>query len=161
MGKSLIVYFSWSGNCQKIAERIQRATGADVFRIEAANPYPAEYKPTETRVIDEVTNDKLPEYVGDVQNWADYDTVCVGYPVWGYTIPQILKKFLLDHDWTGKRIAPFNSHLGSGEGGTHAKIAAAAPGAEMLDGLVIGGKMVSLQMGKVDRWAKQVEAAKA
>lgn len=156
MSKSLIVYFSWSGNCQKIAERIQEATGADMFRLEAANPYPTEYKPTEARVIDEVTHDTMVEYVGGVDGWDEYDTVFVGYPVWGYTIPQILKKFLLDHDWSGKRIAPFNSHLGSGEGGTHAKIAAAAPGAEMLPGIVIGGKMVGMQLGKAGRWAKGV-----
>lgn len=156
MSKSLIVYFSWSGNCQKIAERIQEATGADMFRLEATNPYPAEYKPTEARVIDEVTHDAMVEYVGDVDGWDEYDTVFVGYPVWGYTIPQILKKFLLDHDWSGKRIAPFNSHLGSGEGGTHAKIAAAAPGAEMLPGIVIGGKMVGMQLGKAERWAKGI-----
>lgn len=156
MSKSLIVYFSWSGNCQKIAERIQEATGADMFRLEATNPYPAEYKPTEARVIDEVTHDAMVEYVGDVDGWDEYDTVFVGYPVWGYTIPQILKKFLLDHDWSGKRIAPFNSHLGRGEGGTHAKIAAAAPGAEMLPGIVIGGKMVGMQLGKAERWAKGI-----
>ncbi len=156
MSKTLIVYFSWSGNCQKIAERIQEATGADMFRLEAANPYPAEYKPTEARVIDEVTHDTMVKYVGDVDGWDEYDTVFVGYPVWGYTIPQILKKFLLDHDWFGKRIAPFNSHLGSGEGGTHAKIAAAAPGAEMLPGIVIGGKMVGMQLGKAERWAKGI-----
>lgn len=156
MSKSLIVYFSWSGNCQKIAERIQEATGADMFRLEATNPYPAEYKPTEARVIDEVTHDAMVEYVGDVDGWDEYDTVFVGYPVWGYTIPQILKKFLLDHDWSGKRIAPFNSHLGSGEGRTHAKIAAAAPGAEMLPGIVIGGKMVGMQLGKAERWAKGI-----
>lgn len=156
MSKSLIVHFSWSGNCQRIAERIQEATGADVFRLDAADPYPAEYKACEARVIDEVTNDAMVEYVGDVEAWGDYDTVFVGYPVWGYTIPQVLKKFLLDHGWEGKRIAPFNSHLGSGEGGTRVVIAAAAPGAEMLPGVVIGGKMVGMQLGKAEQWAKGI-----
>lgn len=156
MSKSLIVVFSWSGNCMKIAERIREATGADLFRLEAEDPYPTEYKPTEARVIEEVTNDVMVPYVGDVEGWENYDTVFIGYPVWGYTIPQILKKFLLDHDWSGKRIAPFNSHLGSGEGGTHATIAACAPGAEMLEGVVIGGKMVGMQLGKAEKWARKV-----
>lgn len=156
MSKSLIAVFSWSGNCMKIAERVREATGADLFRLEPVEPYPKDYQPTEDRLRRELENGIMPDYIGDVEGWEDYDTVFVGYPVWGYTIPPILRKFLLDHDWAGKRIAPFNSHLGSGEGGTHAVIAEAATGAEMLEGVVIGGKMVGMQLGKAEKWAKKI-----
>lgn len=71
---------------------------------------------------------------------------------------RIKKSHTLDHDWTGRRIAPFNSHLGSGEGGTRATIAAAARGTRMLPGVGVGGRMVGAQMGKVDHWLRKIGA---
>ena len=45
-GKALVVYFSWSGNTEALAQEIQAQTGADIFRIETATPYPENYNAT-------------------------------------------------------------------------------------------------------------------
>ena len=40
MKKMLVVYYSWSnGNTKKIAEQLANKTGADIARIETAEPY--------------------------------------------------------------------------------------------------------------------------
>lgn len=38
-GKTLVAYFSAQGHTQAVAERIVELTGADIYRIEAAEPY--------------------------------------------------------------------------------------------------------------------------
>ncbi len=44
--KMIVLYFSWSGSTQKVAEEIQRLTGCDIARIETVTPYPRDYQAT-------------------------------------------------------------------------------------------------------------------
>ena len=44
--KSLVAYFSRSGNTRVIAGTIHRALGADLFEIRPAQPYPEDYEQT-------------------------------------------------------------------------------------------------------------------
>lgn len=67
----------------------------------------------------------------------DYDNIFIGYPMWWSTFPMILYT-LFDHfDFTGKTIIPFNTHMGSGDGGTYRTIAQLEPGAKVLQGLPV------------------------
>ena len=69
-GRTLVVYFSATGNTQKVAETIAKETGADLFRIEPAEPYTAadlNYNDKQSRVVKEHANPDLrPAYKGDV-----------------------------------------------------------------------------------------------
>lgn len=148
----LIVYFSETGNTEILAKLIQEQTGGDIFRIEPVTPYPkGDELFNYTKA--EQDNDERPEISGSVENMEQYDTVFIGYPIWWYEVPQIIKTFLDDYDLSGKKIVPFNTHEGSRDGGTYEYIAEQEPGAEVLEGLPIrGGDMQEDQSGTVREW---------
>lgn len=89
-GKILVAYFSWGGTTQRMAQEIVRQTGADLFRIEPVVPYPTEYTPCTEVAREEKDNNARPAIVSKVENWADYDTVFIGCPVWWWTTPMII-----------------------------------------------------------------------
>ena len=80
--KILVAYFSWGGTTQRMAQEIVRQTGADLFRIEPVVPYPTEYTPCTEVALEEKNNDARPAIAATVENWADYDMVFIGCPVW-------------------------------------------------------------------------------
>lgn len=118
-GKSLIALWSWSGNTLKVAERISELSGAEVYRIESADPYPEDYDECADRAKRERDDGVFPEIANPVEDWDGYDTIFLGYPIWWYQLPMIVQGFVRDHDWAGKTIVPFNTHEGSGDGGTY------------------------------------------
>ena len=91
--KILVAYFSWGGTTQRMAQEIVRQTGADIFRIEPVVPYPTEYTPCTEVALEEKNNDARPAIKNKVENWADYDTVFIGCPVWWWTTPMIICTF--------------------------------------------------------------------
>ena len=149
--KSLIVLWSWSGNTLKMAERLSELSGAEIYRIEAADPYPEDYNACADRAKQERDDKVYPAIANPIENWADYDTVFMGYPIWWYELPMIVQGFVRDHDWAGKTIVPFNSHEGSGDGGTYADLREMT-GATVLDGIAIRGGDVSSSLDKIDEW---------
>lgn len=148
----LIVYFSETGNTEILAELIHEQVGGDMFRIEPVTPYPhGEELFNYTKA--EQDNDERPEISGSVENMEQYDTVFIGYPIWWYEVPQIIKTFLDDYDLSGKKVIPFNTHEGSRDGGTYDYIAEQEPDAEVLEGLPIrGGDMQKDQSETVQNW---------
>ena len=149
--KTLIVFFSRTGenynvgtistgNTAIVAELIAESTGADLFKIVPVVPYPDNYNDCLTVATQEQRDNARPEYVGEVENWADYDTVFFGYPIWWGDLPMIAYTFLEGHDWSGKTVIPFNTHEGSGQGGTQRTVDSLCAGATVLNGLAIQGK---------------------
>ena len=149
--KTLIVFFSRTGenynvgtistgNTAIVAELIAESTGADLFEIVPVVPYPDNYNDCLTVATQEQRDKARPEYVGEVENWADYDTVFFGYPIWWGDLPMIAYTFLEGHDWSGKTVIPFNTHEGSGQGGTQRTVESLCAGATVLNGLAIQGK---------------------
>lgn len=115
--KVLVVYFSHGGNTQKLAKEISDQVGGDFRRIEPVNAYPEGdelYDYTEQEQAD----DARPEIQDLNIDMSKYDTVFIGYPIWWYTYPQVILTFFNNYDLTGKTIAPFVTHGGSGMSGT-------------------------------------------
>ena len=81
-GKTLVAYFSWSGNTQYVAQQIARQTGGTLFRIEPAKPYPTDYKPCTEVAKTEKETDARPAIKNRVADWDSYDTIFIGCPVW-------------------------------------------------------------------------------
>ena len=150
-GKSIIVLWSWSGNTLKVAERLSELSGAEIYRIEAADPYPSDYDQTADRAKQEQDDGIYPEIADPIGNWADYDTIFIGYPIWWYQLPMIVQGFVNDHDWSGKTIVPFNTHEGSGDGGTYNDLRDMT-GAKVLEGLAIRGQDAASSLDTVDAW---------
>ena len=115
--KVLVVYFSHGGNTKKLAKEISDQVGGDFRRIEPVNAYPEGdelYDYTEQEQAD----DARPEIQDLNIDMSKYDTVFIGYPIWWYTYPQVILTFFDNYDLTGKTIAPFVTHGGSGMSGT-------------------------------------------
>lgn len=148
--KILVVYFSKTGeqysvgnitegNTAIIAKMIAEQTKADLFEVKLKNDtYPVAYKALTEVALSEKKANARPEIADDVENFADYDVVFIGTPNWWADMPMALYTFIESHDWSGKTVAPFVTHEGSGLSSIPSKIKAATK-AEMLDGLAVYG----------------------
>ena len=105
--KILVAYFSWGGTTQRMAQEIVRQTGADIFRIEPVVPYPTDYTECTEVAQEEKNNNARPTIADEVENWADYDTVFIGCPVWWWTTPMIICTFAESYNFDGKTVVPF------------------------------------------------------
>lgn len=93
--KSLIVYFSWSGNTKNLAQTIQSQTNADIFEIEAVVPYGDDYDTVVDLAQEEQRADARPAITNQIENINEYDVIYVGYPNWWGDMPMILYTFLI------------------------------------------------------------------
>ena len=119
-GNILVVYFSYTGHLDSMANWIADETGGDLIRVSAKDAYPEDYDDTVDRAKKEQDEDSRPEIDVDLteEQIAGYDTVFFGLPVWWYDIPMPMYTFLDSYDFTGKTIIPFLSHEGSSNGGS-------------------------------------------
>lgn len=115
--KILVAYFSGTGTTAKVAEMIAPALGADIFRIEAADPFTPEdlsYAPS-SRANQEKNQPTLrPEIAATVPLMEQYEVVFLGYPIWSERAPRVVLTFIESHDLKGKRIIPFCTAYTSG-----------------------------------------------
>lgn len=111
--KILVAYFSHTGNTENVAQLIQSKTGADIFKIETATPYPSVYRETTELAKQEKTDNARPALKNKVENMAQYDVVFVGYPIWWYTAPMAVATFADSYDFSGKTVITFCTSGGS------------------------------------------------
>lgn len=104
------------GNTQVVAELIAALITVDVYRIEAADPYPDGYDETVQRNSREMTDNARPAIANPLPDIAPYDTILLGSPIWGMQPPMIMRTFVEALDFSGKRILPFTTHAMSGLG---------------------------------------------
>lgn len=139
MKKALVLYFSVYGTARKTAEEIARQTGADLQEIVPAVPYDSnrDHYNSLARLAKKEHDQNARPAIKDPIHIEDYDTIFIGYPMWWYTFPMIIYTLFDQLDFTGKTIVPFNTHMGSGDGGTYATIRELEPGARVLQGLPV------------------------
>lgn len=124
-GKTLVVYYSATGNTENVANYIATATDGDLFELEPAEPYSdadLNWTDDNSRVVREHDDESLRdiELVADtVENWDSYDTVFIGYPIWWGIAAWPVNGFIEANDFTGKTVIPFctSSSSGLGESG--------------------------------------------
>ena len=150
--KSLVVYFSRSGNTKRVAESVQRQTGSDIFEIVPVNPYDADYSTVTALAKEEKQSGARPEIADKIDNIADYDVICVGYPIWWGDMPMILYTFFESYDLSGKTVAPFCTSGGSGLSGTVNTIKQLQPNAVVTSGLHIDSADSADPDGNVRDW---------
>ena len=122
-GNVFVVYYSATGKTEEIAGYISEATGGDVFEIQPAEPYTSadlNWSDENSRVSIEHENEELQNNVELVSatpaNWAEYDTVFIGYPIWWGIAAWPVNGFVTENDFMGKNIVPFCTSLSSGMG---------------------------------------------
>ena len=135
--RTLIVYFSWSGNTQNAANMIGEITGAKVVELELVKPYSSNYNKVLDEAQKDVNSGARPELKTKIENMEQYDTIIIGYPNWWATIPMPIATFLEEYDFSNKTIIPFCSHGGGGFGQSITDIAKLAPNSRIGEGLSI------------------------
>lgn len=121
-GKTLVVYYSATGNTENVANVIAETTGGDLFELEPAEPYSdadLDWTDDNSRVSQEYANEEERdmELVADtVENWESYDTVFIGYPIWWGIAAWPVDAFIKANDFTGKTVIPFATSSSSGMG---------------------------------------------
>lgn len=156
--KALIVYYSYGGNTRRIAELLQKQTGADMAEIQTQTPYTGSYNVVVEQGQDEVRRGYMPPIRPLAVNPADYDAILLGTPVWWYTFAPAVKTFLHDYPLTGKTIDPFATN-GGWIGHTFRDIRTACPGATVKSGLNIRFDEHTLRTPERDirEWAAKLE----
>lgn len=151
--KTLVAYFSWSGNTKTVAEYIAKKTHADLFRIERVKPYPSEYDPCTKEAARERKAKERPDIKGRVENFDQYDTIFVGCPVWWYEAPMPVYTFLekSGYNFKGKTVIPFCTFY-TGPYDTLKKIVEYTPDAKHLEGMGFKDNHTD----KVDEWLKRI-----
>ena len=121
-GKTLVVYYSASGNTARVAQDIAQAAGADLFEIVPTEVYTSDdlnWTNSDSRVNREHDNESLrdvPLTTTTVENWDSYDTVFIGYPIWWGISAWPVDGFVKANDFTGKTVIPFATSTSSGMG---------------------------------------------
>ena len=157
-GGALIVYFSWSGNTEAVAQEIQSQTGADLFEIVPAEPYTDDYDELLDIAQEEQSSDARPA-IADTVDLSGYDTVYLGFPNWWGDMPMIMYTFLDEYDLSGKTIAPFNTSGGSGFSDSLDTIAEMEPDAEITEGLSLGSSEAEDCSDTVSGWLGSIGLA--
>ena len=159
-GKTLIAYFSWSGNTAKLAQMIADATGGELFAVEPETPYSDDYNAVVDQAKVEQSENARPAVANAVENWEDYDTIFVGYPNWWSDVPMVMLTFMESYDWSGKTVIPFCTSGGGGFGNGISSITAATSGASVLDGFHVNGSRVDGAQNDVTAWLNGLDLQK-
>ena len=154
MAKTLIAFYSrrgenWvgggvrflpKGNNEIIVEKIKALIpDADVFQIDTVKKYSDDYMVCIEEAKQELREKARPTLTAKVGSMDQYDTVILGYPCWWGLPPMAVFTFLESYDFSGKKIIPFCSHVGSGMGGSLRALKQSAPDAVITGGVAIQG----------------------
>lgn len=157
MTNKLVAYFSATATTEKAAKNLAAAIDADLFEIEPAQRYSdanLNWNDKRSRSSVEMGDEACrPALAAIVDNIGSYDTVFVGFPVWWYVEPRIIDTFLEAHDFTGKAIVPFATSGGSGLGKAPERMQQLVPGANVLAGKMLNGR---LNMAELKTWAENL-----
>lgn len=158
MAKKLVAYFSASGVTANAAKILSEAAEADLYEIRPAVPYtPADldWQDKNSRSSIEMNDSgSRPALADKSMNVDEYDTIFLGFPVWWYTAPTIIKTFLEAYDFAGKTIVPFATSGGSGLGKTAETLQETVPLATVTDGRLLNGKQ---NVEELKKWADTYE----
>ena len=139
-GKTLVVYYSASGNTERVAKDIAEAAGADLFEIVPTEVYTSDdldWTNPDSRVSREHDDESLrdvPLTTTEVPDWDSYDTVFVGYPIWWGIAAWPVDTFVKNNDFTGKTVIPFATSSSSGIGQSGSLLADMAGTGEWQEG---------------------------
>ncbi len=141
LGNVLVVYYSATGNTERVANSIAEATGSDLFEIEPTEPYTDDdlnWNDESSRVSREYEDESLrdvPLVNTTVDGWDDYDTVFIGYPIWWGIAAWPVDGFVEANDFSDKTVIPFATSASSGMGQSGELLADLAGTGDWQDGM--------------------------
>ncbi len=156
MSKTLVAYFSVTGNTRITAETIAKAIKADnLYEIIADDPYTGKdlnWKDPDSRVSKEEKNLSTRPTIASETLKMDYDIIYLGFPIWWGTAPKIINTFLESYDTVGRTIIPFSTSEGSDIMHTASRLKTeSAPDADWHAGAVLTKNMTPEE---ISNWAE-------
>ena len=147
---ALVAYFSATGTTAKAAKALANAVGGDLYEIKPAVPYTSadlNWMDKRSRSCVEMKDPHSRPALADTDApVAGHDVIFLGFPVWWYVAPTILNTFLEAYDFTGKTIVLFATSSGSGLGKSAAGLRSSAPGAKIMDGRMLNGRLSEAEL---------------
>ena len=154
MSKKMVAYFSASGVTAKAAKELAQVCDADLYEIRPEIPYTSadlDWMNKKSRSSVEMNDPSCRPALSDTSaDIKGHDVIFVGFPVWWYTAPAIIKTFLEAHDFNKKKIVPFATSGGSGLGKTAEALQEVVPSAMVMEGRLLNGKQDTAELRK---WA--------
>ena len=153
--RTLVIYFSVSGNTAEVARALAQVTDADLFEIVPERPYTAadvNWKNPLARCNKEKFGRKDVPVAESIDGFDRYDVVLIGFPIWYGAAPNVVNSFAKGYDWKGKQIGIFATSGGSGIGKTAARLQPYVEGAEIVDAQV----NLPLDAGSLKEWADKI-----
>ncbi|HIR51768.1 MAG TPA: NAD(P)H-dependent oxidoreductase [Candidatus Avoscillospira avicola] len=151
----LVAYFSATGTTARAAKTLAAAVGADLYEIRPAVPYTSadlNWMDKGSRSSREMQDKQSRPALADTDApVASHDVIFLGFPVWWYVAPTLLNTFLEAYDFTGKTIVLFATSGGSNLGKSAAGLRPSAPGAKIVDGRMLNGR---LNEAELKAWAE-------
>lgn len=136
MERKIIIYFTYTGNTKKIAEKIKEKLNCDILEIKTVIPYSKDYD----TVVNDEQNSESSNHLPEIQNLnidlSNYDEIILGTPVWWYSPVPAIRTFLTQNDLSGKIIKPYATNAGW-LGKTFKEIKALCTNSEVSDGMNI------------------------
>jgi flavodoxin len=168
-GRILLAYFSrpgenyWNGgrrdleigNTEVLARAINARLDCDVHRIEAVDPYPADYEATVERNVREQDTDARPAIANPLASIDGYDTILLASPIWNVRAPMIMTAFAERYDFAGKTVHPVTTYAMSGLGTTPEEYARECRSARIGTGLAVRGEEARSADADVDSWLRR------
>lgn len=155
--KSIVTYFSASGNTAHVANRLADAAGADIFEIRPAELYTEadlDWKNEKSRSTIEMKDPACrPKIAGCRDNIQEYDLLFVGFPVWWDVAPRIINTFLESCDLTGKIVIPFATSGGGGVEKVCDSIRHSCPESHLRDASLLSA---SATLAELSDWAESI-----
>ena len=156
MQKVLVAYFSCSGVTKKLAQTLAGVVKDDLYEITPAQHYTAadlNWQDKNSRSsVEMIDKSSRPAISGSVKDFAQYDTVFVGFPIWWYVAPTIVNTFLEKYDLSGKKIVLFATSGGSGFGNTVSELQPSAPNAQIVEGKLLN----RMSKQEISEWVKSL-----
>ena len=141
MNKTLVAFFSASGNTKRVAEKLAAAIDSDLYEIKPAVPYTSadlNWRDRHSRSSVEMNDPKSrPAIKSKKENIADYDIIFIGYPIWWDLAPRIINTFIESHDLKGKTVIPFATSGGSTLAGSAAALKKTYPALNWREGRLL------------------------
>lgn len=151
-GKTLVLFYSQTGATRSVAEELQKQLGCDIDSIVAVNPYSGDYGQTIARWMQERQDSVKVEIKPISSNLDEYDTIFLGFPIWGGTYALPIASFLADNSLNGKNVVTFATFGSGGIDKATLDVAVALPGADVTEGYGIRNARVTKAPGEITRF---------
>jgi flavodoxin len=154
--KTLVAYFSASGNTASLAKRVAEAAKADLFEIKPVEPYTdADLRWTNplARCNKEKIGKKNVPIENRVENFDEYELILIGFPIWYYAAPNIIETFVKSYDFTDKKVALFATSGGSDIAKAPAKLQ------PLMKGKIVGSKLfrADADFSELNAWVSSLK----